>query len=340
MRYEFQIPEGIEVLAKAELAAHKDLGGQALRFEQPARGCLSLVLDKPLKLTSVPALSSALYTVLTFPGKRPSVILGQENFSKSLQELKRIVSGGKFRGIRLAAAGSDSSLMQRIAQQLAVESGLNLDQQEGEFLVRIRPSLYQENSWDLLLRHTPRPFSRRNWRVSDLRGALNACIACAMLQLVSPDSASRCLHLMCGSGTLLIEHALRYPFASICGIDISSEHLALCTENIRAARLALSPAIFEMDACALDFNDQSFDILTCNFPWGEHLGKRSENKELYMRSCQEAWRVLSKKGRFIALSQDQRNFEEACKESGFLIKEKYKVAQRGFHPTIYLLVKE
>jgi ubiquinone/menaquinone biosynthesis C-methylase UbiE len=102
----------------------------------------------------------------------------------------------------------------------------------------------------------------------------------ALLLKIRPHRSSRILEIGCSSGVLLRRLA-REGYESVVGIDISEEAIAVC--HVRGTTNART-----MDAQALDFAENSFDVITASDVL-EHL--RDDEKALH-----EWARVLSPGG--------------------------------------------
>ncbi|GAB4500308.1 MAG: hypothetical protein OHK0052_16560 [Anaerolineales bacterium] len=88
-------------------------------------------------------------------------MLGHQYFTQLLQQIQRVRAlhpPDTFKTLYLSAAGSHSSIMQRIQEELATHTGLQIASHEGD-LLRLRPSPNGEG-WQSLVRLTSRPLPR------------------------------------------------------------------------------------------------------------------------------------------------------------------------------------
>ncbi len=150
----------------------------------------------------------AIYLVKNYAIPRPQALLGHQNYEMLLKLVKEVLQQHPpytFTSFRISAAGEDSRVFSRLRKDLAVDTRLLDDPEDGNLLLRIRPSKTLPENWEVLIRLSPRPLSTRSWRVVNMKGALNATIAAAMIEITSPTAEDAFINIMCGSGTHLIE---------------------------------------------------------------------------------------------------------------------------------------
>jgi ubiquinone/menaquinone biosynthesis C-methylase UbiE len=99
------------------------------------------------------------------------------------------------------------------------------------------------------------------------------------------------LELGCGYGRVALR--LAAAGAQVVGIDVADESLLLAREQAAAAGLAGRCRYLTMDATALDFDDESFDIVAC--VQNGIAAFRVDPQRLVA----EAWRVLRPGGRLL-----------------------------------------
>jgi tRNA (guanine6-N2)-methyltransferase len=280
----------------------------------------------------------ALYQVLIFPIPRPKALLGDEHLRRLIQsvELTRALNqSNAFTSFRFSAAGSDSSVFQKLAETLSQRLQLPYDTNEGNLLLVVRPA---EEGWEVAIRLTPRPLSARPWRTCNLEGGLNATLAVVMNDVAAVKPTDRYLNAMCGSGTLLIEQALAKATTRLVGCDISKRALECALQNIKAAKVA-GIELLEADATRLPFAEDSFEIVTADVPWGDAVGTHEGNAKLYPAFLQEINRITTNHARFVVLTHEIKLFEKILAASQWRIKSQHRVFHGGHYPTIYLLVK-
>jgi ubiquinone/menaquinone biosynthesis C-methylase UbiE len=333
---ELEVLDGLAPLAIAE--ARRELSGLAdLHERRPSE--VSATLDGALEQLLRLRLVVAPYLVARFAGRRPTTMLGDVNFRALLAVVARVRalhSAGAFTSFRISAAGRDSTVFRRLREALAEATGLAYDADEGALLLRFRPV---PDGWEALVRLGPRPLSARPWRVENMPGALNATIAAAMAELTEPAPGDRYLNLMCGSGTLLIERLARCPASRLVGVDTSSEALRLAERNIDAAGLPGGIELLRADATRLDgIEAGAFDRVTVDLPYGQLMGGRDVNPELYRAVLAEAHRVTEPDGMLVAITHDVRIFERLlARQSDWSLRQTIRVFQGGHRPLVAVL---
>ncbi|MCB0310859.1 MAG: methyltransferase domain-containing protein, partial [Bdellovibrionales bacterium] len=215
------------------------------------------------------------------------------------------------------------------------------DDDSGELFLRIRRG--PTSTWQVLLRLGKRPLSVREWRKHDMRGALNACIAAAIIELSGPVEQQRVLNICCGSGTLLVECALSHRPSQLVGIDIDPDAIAIAKENALCAGCADRITFDCMDATQIDSALYSrFNVILADLPWGEAIGKRSNNLNLYRQILREMILASTSAAKIAVLTQDKKSFLLALEDyrDQLALKDHRKISQRGFWPTLFLLAKD
>jgi len=338
-RYFLEVPGGVEAVTRGEL---KRLGVRGL---QPVPGGFRLADGAALARASQAATIGAMYLSLTFDVPRPKALLGDAAFRELVMAVKGVLEGDEFNGLRLSAAGADSPTFTRFAKELSKATGLAHDQEGGELLVRVRPDPL-ERGWEVLVRLTPRPATTRAWRVCNRPGGLNAAVAAAMNELVGLGAEDAYLNLMAGSGTLLIERALRAPARRLVGFDVDPEAIACAEANAAAARVPacewrrgdLTDAAFMSGLRASA--DDYFDALTADAPWGDAVGAHAENRRLYPQILTAAASVARPGARFCLLSHEVKLLRAVVgAQSEWRIQRELQVAHGGHNPLVLLLSK-
>jgi 23S rRNA G2445 N2-methylase RlmL len=335
MEYEAEIVEGIEDLAEREILDR--FPGARVTLRRAALRQFS-VDASPARL-SLLRLTSAVYLRLTFDIPRPKALLGHQHLTRFLTAIHTITNSqrDRFMTLSIDAAGSESSVMQRIKQELAAALNLTVDPDKGDLHLRMRRSLTADG-WDVLIRTTPRPLVTRDWRVCNYEGALNATVAAAMITLLKPAPDEPLLNLMCGSGSLIIERFASQPDAPTVACDISPEALACAAANLQASGVH-HPALIRTDATRLPFPDATFPLLAADLPFGQLIGSHESNRGLYPVVLSEAFRVTRPGGRFAVITHEVKLIEQALRGAGWQVDPPRMITLRGLHPRIYVLRK-
>lgn len=338
--YEAEVIEGLEATAQAEV---KRLRGAANLAQR--RGALQFTYDADPRhlfaLRSVIAVSS----LHTFEIPRPKALLGQQNLTTLTALMRAIIAlhpRRSFSTLSIDAAGSDSSVMIRLRDELAQSVALApapLDER-GDFVVRLRRASRSQTGWDVLLRLTPRPLITRPWRVCNYEGALNASAAYGMVTMLRPRRDDTFLNAACGSGSLLIERLHSERAAYAVGVDHAPEALACAAQNIEAAQLEMHPTLIQAELTALPFVSGSFNALCADLPFGQLVGSHEANRVLYPAALKELARVARANARLAVLTHEVRLMENVLKaQRAWRLERAVMITLRGLHPRIYLLHK-
>ena len=330
--YEAEVLEGLVPFAVRELEGVRGLEV----ISQNATSIQFRFIGNPEPLRRL-RLVVAVYRLESFAIPRPKALLGHEHWTRFLEAIEEVKKQDTFTSFRFSAAGSDSKVFARLAQEVEKATGLRHNSEEGDLLLRVRKS---KEGWNILLRTTPRPLSSRPWRVCNLAGGLNATLAAATLELVGVKPEDRVFNAMCGSGTLLIERGLRGQAARLVGCDMSSEALACSRENIQESNLS-GIELLQADATSLPLEDTSFDVIVADVPWGDAVGTHRGNAALYPAFLAEMARVAAPGARLAVLTHEIKLFEKVLRdfEEAWQLQNSVRVFHGGHYPRIYLFTK-
>ena len=337
--YECEILEGLAPSAINEIQRRFKSKARLL----PARKDNLLHLNYSGSIKDLLSLRSvvAVHTLQHFNIPRPKALLGHQHLTSILAVTANILEvhpNKSFRTFTFNAAGRDSSVFNRLKEEIQAHTKLAYQDEEADLQLRFRPSLLNPSGWDVLTRISPRPLSARSWRVFDIEGALNANVAAAMIDLTQPAPQDRFLNLMAGSGTLLIERLLRGGVKTAVGCENDLSIMAGANRNIAAANLTRRPVIVPCDAARLPFAAKSFDVICADLPWGQLVGSIQENQTLYPSTLAEAARVAGQGARLAIVSHNIRLMEKMIQEFSrtWELTKEIKIQQGGLHPRIYI----
>jgi 23S rRNA G2445 N2-methylase RlmL len=336
MNYEAEVVDGLKPIAESELWQVLGRRGRVLhggsatgiRFEYEGN------IERLFGLRTV----VAVYECRHFPIPRPKAFLGSQNLIEVLRQIKtvrKLHPKGTFKTIKIAAAGDKSDVFQRLAEEIAQNTKMQIVPKRPDMLVRIRPA-ENGDGWEVLTRLTPLPLSARPWRVANMAGALNANVAAAMVDLTYPKSDDHFLNLMCGSGTLLAERVAVGLADTLVGTDIDAEHLALAAQNLEDALLDIS--LLHNDDSQLPFPDHSFNKIVADFPWGQLVQSQQGIYALYADTFKEIDRIAAPEATFVLTTHNVSSFLHVLAGyKNWYISQQITLNRGKTKPTIYAL---
>jgi tRNA (guanine6-N2)-methyltransferase len=340
--YEASVAEGLEAIARREIAytlGNKVTLKRPSAHDEPGiiRFTHSGSLYPMLRLKTV----QAVFLVEHFAIPRPRALLGDAYFRRvqdTIAGIRRVHPDDAFQTLYLSAAGEASNVLQRFRKELARAVKLADRPDEGDLLLRLRPSAGPQGGWDMLYRISPRPLATRDWRVCNMEGALNATVAHAITLMTDPQPYDVYLNLACGSGTLLIERLACGPAQKVIGCDTDEEARHCAAANIAASEYSDRITLHDWDARQLDLPDASVDALTADLPFGHLVGSHAENVRLYPAVLQEAARV-AKPGSLFALITHEINLTQKLlsEQSAWRLQAEQRIALGGLYPRIFVL---
>jgi len=287
--------------------------------------------------------------VLTFPVPRPRSLTSGEYFPTIVDAVLQSARIDGARAFRLEAAGSDSTVFQRLAAQLARATGLRQEhdhtEDSGAVVLRFRrtpqldPGGPRPDGWDVLVRLGSRPSSARAWRVADYPGAVNATIAAAIVRLARVRAGDRVVNLMCGSGTLLVERLLAGPAASAIGVDSSLEAITAATANVAAAGLTSRVGLVRADiADETWWPSTPADLVLADPPWGTLIGSHATNEDAHEEVLRVAHAITRPGAQLAVLTHEVKVMDRVLRGTAlWRERAEVRVFQKGHHPRIYLL---
>jgi tRNA (guanine6-N2)-methyltransferase len=331
---------GLEALAAAELSR---LGAGRVRMlsagKQTPGEITCEIKGKLAPLLGLRAAQSV-YLLENYPVPRPKALLGDQYFRRLVEQAMTAIGlwpAGTFQTLYLSAAGSESSVMNRLKQELAGQCGLQVASHEGDLLLRLHPAR-SGDGWEALVRLAPRPLATRAWRVCNFEGALNATVAYAMCQLVGIGGNDLVANLACGSGSLLLECLGGTRPKAAYGLDRDAQALTCTQANLAAGGFSRHVHLVQADLRDIPFPVQTFSVLLADLPFGNLVGSHAENLELYPAVLAEAARIAQPGARFALITHEVR-LAEALIEAAqtWELVRVMRVAFGGLNPRIYLL---
>jgi tRNA (guanine6-N2)-methyltransferase len=335
-----ETPAGLEDIARAELIL---VGRGRLNWSTtplPRPGELEFTWrGSPKPLAGLKTIH-AVYSILTHPVPRPKGLLGHEHFQHLLAQIETARTAwppGAFHTLYLSAAGSDSSVMERLKNEIATQAGLEVASIEGDLLLRIRPA-QKGQGWQTLVRLSPRPLATRSWRVCNYEGALNATVAHAMCLLTNPTPGDVFINLACGSGSLLLERLDCAPSQLLVGLDTDLAAVDCALRNLAASKKTGNIQLLLADASQVPLRRGCATALVADLPFGHLVGSHATNLDLYPALLSEAARLAAPGAFFALISHEVRLLETLLERSpDWHTRQVRRVALGGLNPRIFLL---
>ena len=284
------------------------------------------------------------YTTVTVPARRPRELLE----TSVMQQVGALIEGlgrqrprQRFHGLRLAAAGADTADMQRIAETVAELAQVPVDE-EGDLLLRVRRGAAGAGeSWQLLLRTTPRPLATRAWRTVNYPGAVNGTIAATVLDLMEISAEDELLDMTCGSGTFLVEQLHEVAPARAVGIDADPTAIEAAQAHQRGARRKGRIDWVVGDVLTEPLEPGFTRILT-NPPWGTLHGEHGTNEQLHTDLLRRASQLAAPGARLGVLTHEIRRMHQVLEaqtgaDGAWKLEKEHRFFQKGHHPRLFLL---
>ncbi len=227
----------------------------------------------------------------------------------------------KFKTFKIICAGSDSPEVRSIAEYIQETYRLT-EEEDADIKIHI---IKNDNAWEVGVQIMPRPLSIRDYKVSNIGGAMNPTIAYAVNSLCKLENADSYLNIFSGSATLLIEAGLCYPnLKRLVGFDNDKEMLSLAIQNIREAGLIKRIKLKEKNI----FNKPNlgkFDVITSDLPFGMLVSKYEDIENLYrcfIEYCQE---ILNYGGTLVIYTSQHEILKKIILKSEFKVVKKLKL---------------
>ncbi len=278
----------------------------------------------------------AVYRVEWFAVPRPRALLGDAHFRRLLAQIEAVrqIKPDQFTTFQIAAAGSDSSVMERIKREIAASAGIP-HAESGDLLIRILPD---DGGWRTLVRLTPRPLATRSWRVANYEGALNGVVAYCMALLTQPKPGDTVVNLGSGSGSLLIERGFAGAAHQVIGIERDPVVIDLALANVRASGCQRCLRLVCADMRQSPLPDSCADALLADLPFGQRVGSHADNRALYPAALAEAARLAKLGAHFVVITHEIRLMDAALEHAHVWQPVRVlPIILRGLHPRIYVL---
>jgi tRNA (guanine6-N2)-methyltransferase len=288
--------------------------------------------------------AQAAYLIQHFAVPRPKALLGDQHFKALLAQIaavRELSPADAYHALHISAAGSESSVMNRLKEELAAKTSLALGGEEGDLLIRLRHPPGGGKGWEVLVRLSPRPLATRAWRVCNREGALNATVAYAMAQYTNPQPDDMFLNMLSGSGTLLIERLACGAAKSVVGYDHDPAALECARKNIEAAGYSDQIKLNLGDVRQLPLPDSSVDAICSDLPFGNLVGSHEDNLTLYPALLSEAARVAKPGARGVFITHEVKLMEALLEDARhWKTQQVIRITLGGLHPRIFVLERQ
>jgi|ERR1035437_817496 23S rRNA G2445 N2-methylase RlmL len=226
-----------------------------------------------------------------------------------------------FKTFKISCAGSDSPEVKSIVKY--VESEYKLEQSlEADLKIAIAKT---GATWEVSVQATRRPLSVRDYKASNMSGAMDPTIAYALNSLCDAENKKSYLNIFSGSATLLIEAGLiSKNIDTLVGFDNNKNHLSIAYQNITKAGLIKKIKLYEKDI--YDFPDIGiFEVIAADLPFGMKISKDEDLARLYKAFVDYSDQTLIRGGVLGVYTSEVDLFERAIDESNFKVVNRLKL---------------
>ena len=190
--------------------------------------------------------------------------------------------------------------------------------------------------WEVLLRLTTQPLSKRTYRLADVPGALNATVAFGMTTGFAAPRPATIVNLCSGSGTILIEHMISRPSDRAIAVDNDPAMLARSRINALAAGGHTTRHLLA-DARQVPLPAGSADRIYADLPFGHHIGSHETNRALYPAILAEAGRIARRHAQFVVLTHEVKLLKRCLRQSTWHVTSETMLNLSGLHPRLFVL---
>ncbi|CAO3693727.1 unnamed protein product [Rhizopus microsporus] len=145
------------------------------------------------------------------------------------------------------------------------------------------------------------------------RTSLNPCIAYCLAMIAQPRPGQIILDMCCGTGTIPIEGASRFPNTFWLGGEVKVKTLAekgrgnVLHANLQNVDLLLS------DGRKMCLRNGTVDTIVSDWPWGLRENSFQQIQGLYPKFMKQMWRVLQPKGKAYIVTQGNKLMHRVLK---------------------------
>lgn len=175
------------------------------------------------------------------------------------------------------------------------------------------------------------------YRVGDIPASIHPVVAAGVIGSLNYQESKnhRVLDPFCGSGTMLVERAMKADYKELVGVDISPKAISVANKNSKAANLK---NVRFVQSDIRDFSDtEKFHEIIANMPFGLRVGDHQNNITLYKEFFSLIPSLLEKNGVILLYTQEINLTKKLFKQSKHLKLEKvFRVETGGLHPAVFI----
>ncbi|KAI8081539.1 S-adenosyl-L-methionine-dependent methyltransferase [Halteromyces radiatus] len=190
----------------------------------------------------------------------------------------------------------------------------------------------------------PIPDTKYRNRVLLGRTSLNPPIAFCLVRLACPLPGQIILDMCCGTATIPIEGASKYPDTLWIGGEVVPKTLCIKAKENRQHAGVQNVELILSDSRRLNFRPECIDTVISDWPWGVREGSYSTITKLYPKFMRQLGKVLRQGGKAYIVSQGnklmQRTLDYDWVQKMFSIEESLPIAIGGLGVCVYILKKK
>jgi tRNA G10 N-methylase Trm11 len=311
--YKLEFLKGLEDFVESELKEKT----KEFSIYHKSEGIIYLNTSDDKALKELKSVNNA-YECVIDRNLNPKQLAG--NLNKIESVLEKFKGDSDFTSFNIDISGHQTNESLRIREYIS--SFLNISESNTPDL-QINYGKKPFIGWDISFRLSPRPLSKRTWKIGNIEGGLNPTIAYCMNTLTKPNERQRYLNIFAGSGTLLIER-LAWGYRELIGFDNNGANISSAYQNIRAANCKDIKIENHDIYGSPDFG--LFDVIIGDIPFGAQIGSESNLKSLYSHILNYCSNSIARGG-VVVLFTSQRELLESMVEKSkkFYLKDRFDV---------------
>ncbi|KAI8339689.1 putative RNA methylase family UPF0020-domain-containing protein [Chlamydoabsidia padenii] len=209
------------------------------------------------------------------------------------------------------------------------------------------PSTNDEDHRPIILHvgfNIPMPDTKYRNRLYLGRTSLNPPIAYCLVRLANPLPGQIIMDMCCGTGTIPIEGAGKYPNTFWVGGEVKVKTLCLKAKGNMQHAGVQNVDLLISDGRKLNIRSGCIDTVISDWPWGVREGSFATIQKLYPKFMRQLGRVLRNGGKGYIVCQGnklmQRVLDYDWVKDLFRIDEIINIAIGGLGVCVYILIKK